>query len=218
MTALLAQAASAGEWYDGWQLAVIIVTVVVSPMLALIGWLHRQMSRGFADSKSDLAAAEERLEGNIAKVRSDLVAAEERLEGKIAEVKTDLTADIAEVRTDLTGKIAEVKTDLSGKIAEVKTDLSGKIAEVKTDLTADIAEVKTDLSGKIAEVRTDIASVDGDLKDLKNKLYEDALGKVAMYQWQLAAPQPSASEAPSSQPLSQQPAPQPKQLAETSND
>ena len=196
MTALLAQAASAGEWYDGWQLAAIIITIVV----ALIGWLHRQMSRGFADSKSDLAAAEKRLEGDIAEVKTDLkaeiVAAEKRLEGKIAEVKTDLTADIAEVKTDLTGKIAEVKTDLTGKIAEVRTDLSAKIAEVKTD----------------------IASVDGDLKDLKNKLYEDALGKVAMYQWQLAAPQPSASEAPSSQPQSQQPAPQPKQLAETSTD
>ena len=200
MTALLAQAASAGEWYDGWQLAVIIVTVVVSPMLALIGWLHRQMSRGFADSKSDLAAAEERLEGNIAEVKTDLkaeiVAAEKRLEGNIAEVKTDLKAEIVAAEKRLEGKIAEVKTDLTGKIAEVKTDLTGDIAEVKTD----------------------IASVDGDLKDLKNKLYEDALGKVAMYQWQLAAPQPSASEAPSSQPLSQQPAPQPKQLAETSND
>ena len=196
MTALLAQAASAGEWYDGWQLAVIIVTVVVSPMLALIGWLHRQMSRGFADSKSDLAAAEERLEGNIAKVRSDLVAAEKRLEGDIAEVKTDLKAEIVAAEERLEGKIAEVKTDLTGKIAEVRTDLSAKIAEV----------------------RTDIASVDGDLKDLKDKLYEDALGKVAMYQWQLAAPQPSASEAPSSQPQSQQPAPQPKQLAETSTD
>ena len=196
MTALLAQAASSGEWYDGWQLAVIIVTVVVSPMLALIGWLHRQMSRGFADSKSDLAAAEKRLEGNIAEVKTDLkaeiVAAEKRLEGNIAKVRVDLVA--AEER-------------LEGKIAEVKTDLTGKIAEVRTDLSA-----------KIAEVRTDIASVDGDLKDLKDKLYEDALGKVAMYQWQLAAPQPSASEAPSSQPQSQQPAPQPKQLAETSTD
>ena len=193
MTALLAQAASSGEWYDGWQLAVIIVTVVVSPMLALIGWLHRQMSRGFADSKSDLAAAEERLEGNIAEVKTDLkaeiVAAEKRLEGNIAEVKTDLTAKIAEVKTDLTADIAEVKTDLTTKIDEVKTDLTAKIDEVG-----------------------------GDLKDLKDKLYEDALGKVAMYQWQLAAPQPSASEAPSSQPQSQQPAPQPKQLAETSTD
>ena len=189
MTALLAQAASAGEWYDGWQLAVIIVTVVVSPMLALIGWLHRQMSRGFADSKSDLAAAEERLEGNIAEVKTDLkaeiVAAEKRLEGNIAKVRSDLVA--AEKR-------------LEGKIAEVRTDLTTKIAEVKTDLTAKIDEVG------------------GDLKDLKDKLYEDALGKVAMYQWQLAAPQPSASEAPSSQPQSQQPAPQPKQLAETSTD
>ena len=181
MTALLAQAASSGEWYDGWQLAAIIITIVV----ALIGWLHRQMSRGFADSKSDLAAAEK------------------RLEGKIAEVKTDLTGKIAEVKTDLTGDIAEVKTDLTGKIAGVRGDL----AATEKRLTADIAEV-----------RTDIASVDGDLKDLKNKLYEDALGKVAMYQWQLAAPQPSASEAPSSQPQSQQPAPQPKQLAETSTD
>ena len=193
MTALLAQAASAGEWYDGWQLAVIIVTVVVSPMLALIGWLHRQMSRGFADSKSDLAAAEERLEGDIAEVKTDLkaeiVAAEERLEGKIAEVKTDLT-----------GKIAEVKTDLKAEIVAAEKRLEGKITEVKTDLTAKIDEVG------------------GDLKDLKDKLYEDALGKVAMYQWQLAVPQPSASEAPSSQPQSQQPAPQPKQLAETSND
>ena len=192
MTALLAQAASSGEWYDGWQLAAIIITIVV----ALIGWLHRQMSRGFAESKSDLAAAEK------------------RLEGKIAEVKTDLTGKIAEVKTDLTGKIAEVKTDLTGNIAEVKTDLTAKIAGVRGDLAA----TEKRLSADIAEVRTDIASVDGDLKDLKNKLYEDALGKVAMYQWQLAAPQPSASEAPSSQPQSQQPAPQPKQLAETSTD
>ena len=189
MTALLAQAASSAEWYDGWQLAVIIVTVVVSPMLALIGWLHRQMSRGFADSKTDLAAAEDRLEGNI------------------AEVKTDLKAEIVAAEKRLEGNIAEVKTDLKAEIVAAEKRLEGKIAEVKTDLTA-----------KIAEVRTDIASVDGDLKDLKNKLYEDALGKVAMYQWQLAAPQPSASEAPSSQPQSQQPAPQPKQLAETSTD
>ena len=203
MTALLAQAASSGEWYDGWHLAAIIITVVV----ALIGWLYRQMSRGFAESKSDLAAAEK------------------RLEGKIAEVKTDLTGDIAEVKTDLTGKITEVKTDLTGKITEVKTEivatekrLTAEIVATEKRLTANIADVKIDLENDIAEVKTGIASVDGDLKYLKDKLYEDALGKVAMYQWQLAAAQPSASEDPSLQPQSQQPAPQPKRLAETSSD
>ena len=178
MTALLAQAASSGEWYDGWQLAVVIVTVVVSPVLALIGWLHKQMSRGFAEGKSDLAATETRLEGDIAEVKTDLkteiVAAEIRLKDDIAKVRVDLVA--AEKR------------------------LEGNIAEVKTDLTAKIDEVG------------------GDLKYLKDKLYEDALGKVAMYQWQLAAAQPSASEDPSLQPQSQQPAPQPMQLAETSTD
>ena len=174
MMSLLAQAVSTGEWYDGWQLAVVTFTALTM----VVGWLHRQ-------SKSDLKA-----------VRDEL----------------------GDLKTDLTAKITEVKTDLTADIAEVKADLSAEIVAAETRLKADIAEVKTDLKGDIADVKTDIASVDGDLKDLKDKLYDDALGKVAMYQWQLVATQPPASEAPSQQPQPQQSPPQSRQLAQTGTD
>ena len=164
---LLAQAAPTGEWYDGWQLAVVTFTALTM----VVGWLHRQ-------SKSDLKA-----------VRDEL----------------------GDLRTDLTAKITEVKADLKGDIAEVKTDLKADIVAAETRLKGDIAEVKTDLTAKIAEVG-------GDLKDLKDKLYDDARGQVAMYQRQLAAAQLADSEAPSQQPQSQQSPPQSRQLAQTSTD
>ena len=153
MLALLAQAASAGEWHDGWQLAVTTITAGIGAVVAIIVWLHKQ-------SKSDLA---------------------------------------------------EVKDDLSARITDVKDDLKAEVVSAETRLKADIARVETDLKADIARVDANVAEVGGDLKDLKDKLYDDARSQAAMYQWQLAATQPAASEA-----SPQQSPPQPKQLAETS--
>lgn len=169
MMALLAQAASSGEWHNGWQLAVITFTALT----IVAGWLHRQ-------SKSDLKSVQDEL-------KAEIVATEARLQADITEVKADLAA----TRTELKADIAEVKADL---------------VATRTELKAEIAEVRT-------ELKTDIAEVGGDLKDLKDKLYDDARSQAAIYQWQLAATQPVASEA-----SPQQSPPQPKQLAETRPD
>ena len=130
--------------------------------------------------------------------KSDLKAARDDLKGEITAVKTDLTTNIDEVKTDL-------------KLAEAR--LQKDITEVKTDLTTNIAEVKTDLKLAEARLREDIAKVGDDLKDLKDKLYDDARSQVSMYQWQLAATQPTTSEG-----TPHQSPPKPKQLAETTTD
>ena len=140
MLALLAQAAPAAEWHDGWQLAVGTFTALT----VVAGWLHRQ-------SKADLKS-----------VRDDL----------------------GDLRTDLKDEIVSAETRLKGEIARVE----GELATTRTELKADIATART-------ELKADIAEVGGDLKDLKDKLYDDARSQAAMYQWQLAATQPAASEA-----------------------
>ena len=164
MLALLAQAASAGEWHDGWQLAVTTITAGIGAVVAIIVWLHKQ-------SKSDLA----------------------------------------EVKDDLSARITDVKDDLSARITDVKDDLKAEVVSAETRLKAEITRVETDLKADIARVEANIAEVGGDLKDLKDKLYDDARSQAAMYQWQLAATRPATSEA-----SPQQSPPQPKQLVETS--
>ena len=166
MLALLAQAASAAEWHDGWQLAVGTFTALT----VVAGWLHRQ-------SKADLKS-----------VRDDL-----------GDLRTDLKDEIVSAETRLKGEIARVEIDLKADIARVE----GELATTRTELKADIATARTELKANIAEVG-------GDLKDLKDKLYDDARSQAAIYQWQLAATQPAASEV-----SPQQSPPQPKQLAET---
>ena len=84
---------------------------------------------------------------------------------------------------------------------------------MRTELKDDIAELKTDLKLTEARLREDITKVGGDLKDLKDKLYDDARSQVSMYQWQLAATQPTTSEG-----TPQQSPPKPKQLAETTTE
>ena len=160
MMALLAQAASSGEWYDGWQLAVVTFTALT----IVAGWIHRQ-------SKSDLKSVRDELKAEVA-------SAEERL-------KTDLTSAEARLKKDIT--------------------------ELKTDLATARTELKADLTSAENSLKADIAEVGGDLKDLKDKLYDDARSQAAIYQWQLAATQPAASEVSPQQSPSQ-----PKQLAETS--
>ena len=118
-------------------------------------------------------------------------------------------SDLKSVRDDL----GDLRTDLKDEIVSAETRLKGEIARVEIDLKADIARVEGELATTRTELRADIAEVGGDLKDLKDKLYDDARSQAAIYQWQLAATQPAASEAPP-----QQSPPQPKQLAETSTD
>ena len=169
MLALLAQAAPAAEWHDGWQLAVGTFTALT----VVAGWLHRQ-------SKADLKS-----------VRDDL-----------GDLRTDLKDEIVSAETRLKGEIARVE----GELATTRTELKADIATARTELKTDIATART-------ELKADIAEVGGDLKDLKDKLYDDARSQAAIYQWQLAATQPAASEA-----SPQQSPPQPKQLAETRTD
>ena len=163
MLALLAQAAPAGEWHDGWQLAVTTITALT----VVVGWLHRQ-------SKSDLKS-----------------------------VKDDLSVRITDVKDDLKTEVASAERRLKAEITRVETDLKADIAKVE----ADVARVEAD----VARVEVNIAEVSGDLKDLKDKLYDDARSQAAMYQWQLAATRPATGEA-----SPRQSPPQPKQLAETS--
>ena len=97
MLALLAQAASTAEWYDGWQLAVTTITALT----IVAGWIHRQ-------SKSDLKSVRDDLGDLKTDLKTEVASAETRLKADITDLKTDLTsaennlkADIAEVRGDL---------------------------------------------------------------------------------------------------------------------
>ena len=125
----------------------------------------------------------------------------------LKSVKDDLSTRITDVKDDLSTRITDVKDGLKAEVVSAETRLKAEITRVETDLKADIARVEAD----VARVEANIAEVGGDLKDLKDKLYDDARSQAAMYQWQLAATRPATSEA-----SPQQPPPQPKQLAETS--
>ena len=118
MMALLAQAASSGEWYDGWQLAVVTFT----SLTIVAGWIHRQ-------SKSDLKGVRDDLTANIAEVKTDLKLTEARLREDIAEVKTHLKLTEARLRED----IAEVKTDLKLTEARLREDIT-KVGDDLKDL------------------------------------------------------------------------------------
>ena len=121
MLALLAQAASASEWHDGWQLAVTTITAGIGVVVAIIGWLHKQ-------SKSALAEVEN------------------RLSVRITDVKDDLSTDIGEAETRLKAEITRVETDLKAEITRVEEKLSAEITRVEDKLSADIGEVRGDLT------------------------------------------------------------------------
>ena len=124
---------------------------------------------------------------------------------------TALTVVVGWLHRQSKSDLKSVKDDLSTRITDVKDDLKTEVASAETRLKAEITRVETDLKADIARVEANIAEVSGDLKDLKDKLYDDARSQAAMYQWQLAATRPATSEA-----SPQQSPPQPKQLAETS--
>ena len=105
MLALLAQAASTGEWHDGWQLAVTTITAGIGAVVAIIVWLHKQ-------SKSDLAEVKDDLSARITDVKTEVVSAEARLKAEITRVETDIKADIARVEDKLSADIGEVRGDL----------------------------------------------------------------------------------------------------------
>ena len=119
MLALLAQAASAAEWHDGWQLAVTTFTALT----IVVGWLHRQ-------SKSDLKSVRDDLSARITDVKDNLSTRITKVEADIARVEDKLSADIAEVHTDLKA----TRTELKGDIARAEDKLSADIAEVGGDL------------------------------------------------------------------------------------
>ena len=118
MLALLAQAASASEWHDGWQLVVTTFTALT----IVVGWLHRQ-------SKSDLKSVRDDLSARITKVEADIARAEDKLSADIAEVRTDLKA----TRTELKADIARAEDSLSADIGEVGGDLK----DLKDNLLVD---------------------------------------------------------------------------------
>ena len=170
MMALLAQAASSGEWHDGWQLAVVTFTALT----IVAGWIHRQ-------SKSDLKS-----------IRDELGDLRTELKAEVASAEAKLTNDITDLKTDLASARTELKTD----IATARTELKTEVVSAEERLKADITELKADLTSAENSLKADIAEVGGDLKNLQDKLYDDARSQAAMYQWQLAATQPATSEAP----------------------
>ena len=175
MLALLAQAASSDAWHDGWQLAVVTFTALT----IVVGWLHRQ-------SKSDRA-----------EMTADIRGVEGRLTAGMTDLRTELKTDIARVDDKLTTSIADLRTELKTDIAGVEDRLTANITGVEDRLTASIAdlrtELKTDIIGVEDRLTANIAEVGGDLKDLKDRLFDDALGQIARYQWQLAVTTPSAT-------------------------
>ena len=105
MLALLAQAASAAEWHDGWQLVVTTITAGIGAVVAIIVWLHKQSKSDLAEVKDDLSTritdVKDDLSTRITDVKTEVVSAEARLKAEITRVEDKLSADIGEVRGDL---------------------------------------------------------------------------------------------------------------------
>ena len=171
MLALLAQAASSDAWHDGWQLAVVTFTALT----IVVGWLHRQ-------SKSDRA-----------EMKADIRVVEDRLTAGMTDLRTELKTDITGLEDRLTANITGVDDKLTTSIANQGTELKALITSVRTEL-------KTDITGLEDRLTANIAEVGGDLKDLKDRLFDDALGQIARYQWQLAVTTPSATSEDPSEP------------------
>ena len=100
--------------------------------------------------------------------------------------RAEMKADIRGVEDRLTANMTDLKTELKTDIARLDDRLTSSIADLRTEL-------KTDIAGVEDRLATNIAEVGGDLKDLKDRLFDDALGQIARYQWQLAATTPSAT-------------------------
>lgn len=71
MTALLAQAASSGEWHDGWWI------LIAGVCLAVVGWLLRVLYSGLKDAiketKQDLNKRCDTIESSLSELRSTLL-------------------------------------------------------------------------------------------------------------------------------------------------
>ena len=153
---------------------VAIVSVGVVLLIAMLGFIWRNLGKQIGTVKTDLETAanqaHNRIEGNIQ-------AMEDRLSTQIGTVKSDLEAQIGTVKTDLEAQIGTVKTDLEAQIGTVKTDLEAQIGTVKTDLEAQIGTVKSDLAATRSELtaaiekQTDrIVEVHRDLRGLGERL------------------------------------------------
>ena len=139
---------------------VAIVSVGVVLLIAMLGFIWRNLGKQIGTVKTDLETAanqaHNRIEGNIQ-------AMEDRLSTQIGTVKSDLEAQIGTVKTDLEAQIGTVKTDLEAQIGTVKTDLEAQIGTVKTDLEAQIGTVKSDLETHSGTVKSDLAATRSEL-------------------------------------------------------
>ena len=133
MLAILAQAASTSEWYDGWQLAVTTITAGIGAVAAIIVWLHKQSKSDLADVKDDLSARIADVKDDLARVDTNLEATRTELKGDIARAEDKLSADIARVEDKLSTDIARVEDKLSADIGEVR----GGLAHLKDNLLVD---------------------------------------------------------------------------------
>ena len=153
---------------------VAIVSVGVVLLIAMLGFIWRNLGKQIGTVKTDLETAanqaHNRIEGNIQ-------AMEDRLSTQIGTVKSDLEAQIGTVKTDLEAQIGTVKTDLEAQIGTVKTDLEAQIGTVKSDLETQSGTVKSDLAATRSELtaaiekQTDrIVEVHRDLRGLGERL------------------------------------------------
>ena len=153
---------------------VAIVSVGVVLLIAMLGFIWRNLGKQIGTVKTDLETAanqaHNRIEGNIQ-------AMEDRLSTQIGTVKSDLEAQIGTVKTDLEAQIGTVKTDLEAQIGTVKTDLEAQIGTVKSDLETHSGTVKSDLAATRSELtaaiekQTDrIVEVHRDLRGLGERL------------------------------------------------
>ena len=115
---------------------VAIVSVGVLLLIAMLGFIWRNLGKQIGAVKTDLETAanqaHNRIEGNIK-------ATEHRLSTQIGNVKSDLEAQIGNVKSDLEAQIGNVKSDL----AATRSELTAAI-EKQTDR---IVEVHRDLRG-----------------------------------------------------------------------
>jgi chromosome segregation ATPase len=120
---------------------VAIVSVAVLLLMAVLGFIWRNLGRQIGAVRTDLTEA-------IGTVKTDLTEA-------IGTVKTDLTEAIGTVKTDLTEAIGTVKTDLESAANQAHARIEGNIKATEDRLSAQIGTVKTDLEAQIGAVKTD---------------------------------------------------------------
>ena len=129
-----------------------IVSVGVVLLIAVLGFVWRNLVTQIAAVTTAAAKAHARIESNI---KEAVTALTERIDGQAATIdrqRVELTASIDQQRAELTASIDRQRVELTASIDRQRVELTASIDQQRAELTATIDQ-QTD---RIVEVHRDL--------------------------------------------------------------